>query len=100
MKFMQRLLLMLAVIALGLAVVATRSTAEGPGAPWAPECWECGPVLNGDPDGGSATRPGFPPENESYRLRSNMPRPSVQQNPWFGIRRGLGFVRWRMRWLR
>ena len=94
MKFMIRLLLMLAVLILGLAIVATRSTAEE-SVPWAPECFECSPTLNGDPDGGSG-QIGPPRENESYRVRVTAPRHSGQLRMPSTLWRRAFAVRWRI----
>jgi len=84
MKFMQRLLLMLAVLTMGLAVVATRSTAQEPGAPWASDCMECGPVTFGDPDGGSA---GSGRNSESYSNRRLVPRSESAPEFWTRLAR-------------
>ena len=77
MMFMQRLLLMLAVLILGLAVVATRSTAQEPGAPWAPDCIECPGTTYGDPDSGGGSG-GLDRDAHSYRSVRTAARPHLR----------------------
>src|SRR5438876_9161917 len=57
MKFMCRLLVVLAVLTLGTTMLATTATAEGSGTIWAPRSWDDGGgvVDYGDPDGGGGT---------------------------------------------
>ena len=54
MKFMCRLLVVLAVLSLGTTMLATTATAEGSGTVYGPRNWDDGGTVNyGDPEGGT-----------------------------------------------
>lgn len=94
MKVMQRLLLMLAVLILGLAVVATRSTAQEPSVPWAPDCSECGGIAYGDPDGGGGG--GFDGQSARESYRSVRAAGWLEQRVWWSapVLARFGLIRW------